>query len=86
MAVELRPPVRGRRRGHGLLPVAADQESDAPWHDALVASEPDRGDTGVTPAGGPARFDKFLALLDRPAKPNPRLRRTMKSAPPWEAG
>jgi uncharacterized protein (DUF1778 family) len=35
---------------------------------------------------GPAKFDKFLALLERPAKPNPRLRRTMKSAPPWEQG
>jgi len=28
-------------------------------------------------------FDKFLALLERPAKPNPRLRRTMKTTPPW---
>ena len=35
---------------------------------------------------GPAKFDKFLALLEQPAKPNARLRRTMKSAPPWEQG
>jgi uncharacterized protein (DUF1778 family) len=31
----------------------------------------------------PAKFQKFLALLDAPPKPNPRLRRTMKTAPPW---
>lgn len=31
----------------------------------------------------PARFAKFLALLEAPAKPNSRLRRTMKTAPPW---
>jgi uncharacterized protein (DUF1778 family) len=35
---------------------------------------------------GPAKFDKFLALLERPAKPNARLRRTMKSARPWDEG
>jgi uncharacterized protein (DUF1778 family) len=34
----------------------------------------------------PARFEKFLALLDAPAKPNARLRRTMKAAPPWGEG
>jgi uncharacterized protein (DUF1778 family) len=32
----------------------------------------------------PARFDKFLALLEQPGKPNARLRRTMKMAPPWQ--
>ena len=31
----------------------------------------------------PAKFAKFLALLEAPTKPNPRLRRTMKAAPPW---
>ena len=31
----------------------------------------------------PAKYKKFLALLEAPAKPNPRLRRTMKSALPW---
>lgn len=31
----------------------------------------------------PAKYKKFLALLEAPAEPNPRLRRTMKSAPPW---
>jgi uncharacterized protein (DUF1778 family) len=34
----------------------------------------------------PAKFEKFLALLDAPAKPNARLRRTMKSPPPWGEG
>lgn len=34
----------------------------------------------------PARFKNFLALLDAPAKPNTRLRRTMKTAPPWREG
>jgi len=31
----------------------------------------------------PAKFEKFLALLDAPAKPDARLRRTMKTPPPW---
>ena len=31
----------------------------------------------------PAKYKKFLALLEAPAKPNPRLRRTMKAVPPW---
>ncbi|HRD97670.1 MAG TPA: DUF1778 domain-containing protein [Rubrivivax sp.] len=31
----------------------------------------------------PANFEKFLALLDAPAKPNARLRRTMKAPPAW---
>jgi uncharacterized protein (DUF1778 family) len=34
----------------------------------------------------PASFEKFLAMLDAPAKPNARLRRTMKTAPPWREG
>jgi len=31
----------------------------------------------------PARYSKFLAMLDAPARPNARLRRTMQSPPPW---
>lgn len=31
----------------------------------------------------PSKYEKFLALLDAPAKPNARLRRTMKATPPW---
>jgi uncharacterized protein (DUF1778 family) len=34
----------------------------------------------------PARFKKFLALLDAPAEPNERLRRTMQTTPPWSEG
>ncbi len=34
----------------------------------------------------PAKFEKFLALLDAPVKPNERLRRTMKTVPPWDEG
>jgi uncharacterized protein (DUF1778 family) len=30
-----------------------------------------------------ATYAKFLAMLDAPAKPNARLRRTMKAKPPW---
>jgi uncharacterized protein (DUF1778 family) len=30
-----------------------------------------------------ATYVKFLAMLDAPAKPNARLRRTMKAKPPW---
>jgi uncharacterized protein (DUF1778 family) len=28
-------------------------------------------------------YTKFLAMLDAPARPNARLRRTMKAVPPW---
>ena len=28
-------------------------------------------------------YAKFLAALDAPVKPNPRLRRSMKTSPPW---
>ena len=31
----------------------------------------------------PASFEKFLALLEAPAKPNARLSRTMKMPPAW---
>ena len=31
----------------------------------------------------PAAYSKFLAMLDAPAKPNERLRRTMQATPPW---
>lgn len=31
----------------------------------------------------PAKFDRFLALLEAPAKPNARLRRSMKTLPTW---
>ncbi len=34
----------------------------------------------------PAKYEKFLALLEAPAKPNARLRRTMRTAPPWREG
>jgi len=31
----------------------------------------------------PAKYARFLALLEAKPKPNARLRRTMKAAPPW---
>jgi len=31
----------------------------------------------------PAKYKKFFALLEAPTNPNPRLRRTMKTTPPW---
>lgn len=34
----------------------------------------------------PAKFEKFLAVLEAPARPSARLRRTMKTAPPWREG
>jgi uncharacterized protein (DUF1778 family) len=34
----------------------------------------------------PAKFEKFLALLEQPGSPNARLRRTMNTAPPWPEG
>ncbi|MFO1265638.1 MAG: DUF1778 domain-containing protein [Rubrivivax sp.] len=34
----------------------------------------------------PSAFARFVAMLDAPAKPNARLRRTMKTPPPWPGG
>lgn len=31
----------------------------------------------------PAIYSKFLAMLDAPPQPNERLRRTMRTTPPW---
>jgi uncharacterized protein (DUF1778 family) len=31
----------------------------------------------------PAAYRQFLARLDAPPKPNDRLRRTMRTVPPW---
>lgn len=33
----------------------------------------------------PKAYDEFVARLDAPAKPNKRLRRTMRTRPPWDA-
>ena len=33
----------------------------------------------------PEAYDEFLKRLDRPARPNQRLRRTMQSKAPWKA-
>jgi len=30
------------------------------------------------------RYDQFVAMLDRPAQPNEKLRRTMQATPLWE--
>ena len=32
---------------------------------------------------GPDAYDAFLAMLDAPAEPNERLRRTLQTTPPW---
>lgn len=32
-----------------------------------------------------ASYEKFIALLDRPAQPNERLRKTLRTPPPWES-
>jgi len=34
----------------------------------------------------PSAFARFVAMLDAPAKPNARLRHTMKTPPPWPGG
>jgi uncharacterized protein (DUF1778 family) len=33
-----------------------------------------------------AAYEAFLKRLDAPSRPNARLRRTMKSPPPWKSG
>jgi len=33
---------------------------------------------------GPEAFDAFFARLDAPPQPNERLRKTMRTTPPWE--
>ena len=35
---------------------------------------------------GPEAYEKFMKLLDRPAQPNARLRKTMRSKAPWQKG
>lgn len=35
-------------------------------------------------AVGPEAYAEFLALLDAPPRPNPRLRRSLQTAAPWE--
>jgi uncharacterized protein (DUF1778 family) len=35
---------------------------------------------------GPEAHAEFLARLDAPPKPNARLRRTMRTPPPWDKG
>lgn len=37
-------------------------------------------------AVGPAAYAKFLARLEEPARPNERLRRTMRAKAPWGPG
>ncbi|HMG46280.1 MAG TPA: DUF1778 domain-containing protein [Allosphingosinicella sp.] len=32
-----------------------------------------------------ACYDEFLAILDRPAQPNDRLRKTLQTPAPWES-
>jgi uncharacterized protein (DUF1778 family) len=34
----------------------------------------------------PEAHGEFLKRLDRPARPNARLKRTMRTTPPWKAG
>ena len=65
--------VRGTTRTDFILSAAKQAAEDALLDRTLIS------------VSGSA-YAAFLKRLDAPAKPNERLRRTMKSPPPWKTG
>jgi uncharacterized protein (DUF1778 family) len=64
---------RGKNRTDFILEAARQAAEDALLDRALITVNP-------------KAYAEFLARLDAPAKPNERLRRTMRSAAPWKSG
>ncbi len=64
---------RGKNRTDFILDAACRAAEDALLDRALI---------GVSPKA----FADFLTRLDAPAKPNERLRRTMRARAPWKPG
>lgn len=65
--------VRGTNRTDFILDAARRAAEDAILDRALISVSP-------------KAYAEFLARLDAPAKPNERLRRTMRTPPPWKTG
>lgn len=63
--------VRGKNRTDFVLEAARAAAEEA-LQDQLVI------------AAGPQAYAAFLARLDMPPQPNERLRKTMRTPPPWE--
>ncbi len=63
--------VRGTNRTDFILDAAKRAAEDALLDRALISASP-------------AAYAEFVRRLDAPAKPNARLRRTMKKTPPWK--
>lgn len=63
--------VRGTNRTDFILDAAKRAAEDALLDRALISV-------------GPTAYAEFVKRLDAPAKPNARLRRTMKKTPPWK--
>jgi uncharacterized protein (DUF1778 family) len=64
---------RGQNRTDFILDAARRAAEDALLERALISVSP-------------AVYAAFVARLDEPAKPNPRLRRTMQASLPWKTG
>lgn len=63
--------VRGTNRTDFILDAAKRAAEDALLDRALISVSP-------------KAYAEFVKRLDAPAKPNERLRKTMKKAPPWK--
>ncbi|HEV8246962.1 MAG TPA: DUF1778 domain-containing protein [Polyangiaceae bacterium] len=64
---------RGKNRTDFILEAACRAAEDALLDRALLSVSP-------------KAYAEFLARLDSPAKPNERLRRTMRASAPWKIG
>jgi uncharacterized protein (DUF1778 family) len=64
---------RGTTRTDFILDAARRAAEDAILDRTLISASP-------------KAYAEFLSRLDAPAKPNERLRRTMRAAVPWKAG
>ncbi|HKQ67892.1 MAG TPA: DUF1778 domain-containing protein [Polyangiaceae bacterium] len=64
---------RGKNRTDFILDAACRAAEDALLDRALIAVSP-------------KAYAEFLVRLDAPAKPNERLRRTMRAPAPWKPG
>lgn len=63
---------RGTNRTDFILDAARRAAEDALLDRALIVADP-------------KAYDEFVARLDAPPKPNKRLRRTMRTPPPWKS-
>lgn len=78
--------IRIRAEERGLIDRAAKargvNRTDFILGAARIAAEEALLDQLLITANSPA-YDAFVARLDMPPKPNPRLRKTMETPPPW---